>query len=417
MLIQFSVKNFKSIKEQQTLSLVGSNGSELQDTNTLSVLNGKLSLVRSATIYGPNASGKSSLIQALEAMKIIVKISATQNRGDTLPIIPYLFDEETAQQPTEFSIVFINDNVRYEYGFIASAEQVFEEWLYAFPRGNGKGQLWIEREFKDGEYKWGAMDKLSGAKHLWQESTRSNELFLSKAIQLNSQQLQPIFDWFDIKLKVITDNLTPVYTAEQLANEEEKVKILTFLQLADFHIADIDVQSEYFERERRFSKQLKITMKGEAKKIRTIHQGIQNQPIALDFKEESAGTQKFFAYIGPILDVLKNGYVLVVDELNNHLHPLLVKQLIQLFHNNELNRQQAQLILTTHDTSILSQEIFRRDQIWFTEKDQHNATTLYPLTDFHPRKDVENFESFYLQGRYGAIPFLQGFKTKVGELK
>jgi AAA15 family ATPase/GTPase len=127
----------------------------------------------------------------------------------------------------------------------------------------------------------------------------------------------------------------------------------------------------------------------------------------LDLKEESDGTRKVFALAGPWLAALEKGSVLIVDELNDHLHPNLVKFLVQMFHDNRLNRYNAQLIFTTHETSILTQDVFRRDQIWFTEKDEFNATTLYPLSDFSPRKGVENLEKHYLQGRYGALPYFR----------
>ena len=129
----------------------------------------------------------------------------------------------------------------------------------------------------------------------------------------------------------------------------------------------------------------------------------------MDFDDESDGTQKFFSFAGPWLDTLKKGYVLVIDELHDSLHPNMVKYLVDLFHNKETNPNNAQLIFTTHETSILNQDVFRRDQIWFCEKDDEQATSLYPLTDFSPRKDRENIELGYLSGRYGALPFIRNF--------
>ena len=137
----------------------------------------------------------------------------------------------------------------------------------------------------------------------------------------------------------------------------------------------------------------------------------------LDFNEESDGTQRFFRLAGPWLDVLQEGRILCVDELNAHLHPLLVQYLVEMFHNQEKNPNNAQLIFTTHETSILNQELFRRDQIWFTEKDEYNATTLYPLTDFRPRKGVENLERGYLQGRYGALPYFHEITSLMEDVK
>lgn len=424
MLIQFSVKNFKSIKEKQTFSMVSNKSKELETTNTFSALNGKLNLVRVAAIYGPNASGKTSLFQALQTMKMIITSSAQSQRGDELPITPYLFDPITTTQPTEFSILFVTKHnreaIRYEYGFTATTQQILEEWLYAFPKG--KAQTWISRTFNSQtqEYEWGNTEKLIGTKQLWQDATRPNALFLSTAIQLNNKQLQPVFDWFKTRLKFVMGTLSPTFTFNQCQTVQKKTKILKFLQKADFHIHDLDIKTESVELEKFLESNKSLlpnsvtaaTQNAGSNEIKmfsakSVHFNIQNDPIELDLDEESSGTQKFFAYAGPWLDVLKNGYVIVVDELNNSLHPELVKYLVQMFHDPNLNSQNAQLVFSTHETSILSQDLFRRDQFWFTEKDEHNATKLYPLSDFSPRKGVENLERNYLQGRYGAIPFLQ----------
>jgi Predicted ATPases len=131
-------------------------------------------------------------------------------------------------------------------------------------------------------------------------------------------------------------------------------------------------------------------------------------PFILD--DESTGTQKLFAFAGPWLDTLKNGYVLFVDELHDNLHPKLVQYLVELFHDAKTNPRNAQLFFTTHETSILNQSVFRRDQVWFCEKDERSATQLFPLTDFSPRKNRDNLEAAYLSGRYGAVPFIEPLK-------
>lgn len=413
MLIEFSIKNYRSIKERQTLSLVSTSSQELRETNTTAILGGKQSLVRSAVIYGPNASGKTNIVKALNAMREIVLRSAQRQRGDELFVTPYLFDAETQQLPTEFEVVFISQGVRYQYGFAATLQQVFEEWLYAYPKG--RAQTWIDRTYhpETGQTEWGANEKLTGTKELWQEATRDNALFLSTAIQLNNKQLQPVFDWFESLHLWGTGNVLPIFTVENSHLPDNKNKILEFLKSADFAIADFDVKrtripveqlnlsSEQMERLR--------NQPGNAERIevQTIHIGNNGERFSLHMDEESDGTKKFFALAGPLLYVLQEGKVLVVDELSEHLHPRLLKYLVQLFHDEQVNPHNAQLIFTTHETSILSQEVFRRDQIWFTEKDEYNATTLYPLSDFKPRKGVENLEKGYLQGRYGALPYFR----------
>jgi uncharacterized protein len=429
MLIEFSVKNFKSIKERQTISMIASAGSELRISNTVPALENKIQLLRSAAIYGPNASGKTNLIKALQTMRRIIVKSSQRQRGDPVGVTPYLFDEETQRLPSEFSIIFISQNVRYEYGFIATDKQILEEWLLAYPKG--RSQEWINRKFNNvsGKYEWGKMDNLLGKKQVLQDATRDNALFLSTAIQLNNSQLQPVFDWFMLYLHTIQGNLTPSFTIETCEDNDLKLEIIKFMQAADFNISDLELKTEPMELNELLNKLSPIERdevlnninknpdkKPEIQKydVKTIHAGKEGNKYRLDMGDESNGTQKFFTYAGPWLDVLKNGYVLVVDEINNNLHPYLVRTMIEMFHNTNLNRKNAQLILTTHETSILSQEIFRRDQIWFTEKDEYNATSLYPLSDFNPRKDVENLEKNYLNGRYGGIPYLRNLANLYG---
>jgi len=209
-----------------------------------------------------------------------------------------------------------------------------------------------------------------------------------------------------------------MYTLRHTTTSEGKREVLDFLQNADFAINDIQVQREQFQPDYveelfsdQFRQQLINELTGsERLDAKIIHTGSNGENVSLTLEDESDGTQKFFAFAGPWLEALKNGQVLVVDELNDNLHPLLVKHLVQMFHDETLNKNNAQLIFTTHETSILSQEVFRRDQIWFTEKDEYNATTLYPLSDFKPRKDVENLEKGYLQGRYGSLPYFRTVK-------
>jgi len=202
--------------------MVGASSEEFLGTNTTSMLGGKLNLLRSAVIYGPNASGKTNLIKGLQTMRRIVLHSAQSQRGDEIGVTPYLFDYAMQEKPTEFGVTFIENNVRYEYGFISTNGQILEEWLFAYPKG--RPQVWIERTFdsETQQYKWGNTDKLVGTKQLWQESTRSNALFLSTAIQLNNTQLRPVFDWFKFQIKIIGGNLAPSFTAELCEDEMQK---------------------------------------------------------------------------------------------------------------------------------------------------------------------------------------------------
>lgn len=418
MLIEFSVTNFRSIKDTQKLSLAKAKGEELERTNTFSVElpGGKLDLLRSGAIYGANASGKSNFLDALGAMQTIVLNSATSfQRGDKLPVTPFKLSAKTINEPSEFEVVFIADGVRFQYGFSATADRVFEEWLIAYPKG--RTQRWFERSWdtEKEEYHWKLGNSLVGEKHTWQKTTRGNALYLSTAVQLNSEQLQPVYDWFMINLRVAGISGWSRNFSASLCEDDNKSQILEFVRAADLDIHDILIESKNIDpadfpvdmpdHVRMFLE--KEIGHEEVKDIITVHKNEEGELVYFDFEEESQGTRKFFAFAGPWIDALRNGYVLVVDELHDNFHPKLVKHLVQLFHSNKTNPKNAQLIFTTHETSILSQKVFRRDQIWFCEKNRDQSTTVYPLTDFSPRKGREDLEDAYLAGRYGALPYIQ----------
>ncbi|MCF6300554.1 MAG: ATP-binding protein [Proteobacteria bacterium] len=419
MLIEFTVKNYRSIKGEQTLSLVKAKG-EARNCFVPDVLQ-SIALSSSAVIYGANAAGKSNLVEALAFMDNMVRKSATsKQQGDKIPAAPFLFDEKTTQEPSEFEVVFISEGVKFQYGFSLNKERVLEEWLIAFPKG--RPQEWFSRTYSTknnkSEYKFG--NHLTGQKQVWKNTTRNNALFLSTSIQLNSEQLQPVFNWFQSKLYIINSSkVSSNFTIEQCDTTINKELILQFLQSVNIDIYDVKIKKEKFDPAilpKEMPASVKefyideLTDKEVIKEVKSVHKTKNGNLVALDLEEESDGTQKFFALSGLWLDALKNGDVLVIDELHNSLHPKLVKYLVELFHNKKTNPNNAQLIFTTHDTSILNQDVFSRDQIWFCEKDEHQATILYPLTDFSPRKGRENLEQSYMSGRYGGIPFIKEFE-------
>lgn len=420
MLVEFTVKNYRSIKDEQVLSLAKAKGDELEDSNCFTPdAPSSVPLLRSAAIYGANAAGKSNIIHAMMAMESIVRNSASSNQeGDEISVTPFLFDDDSPSEPSEFEMVFISEGVRYQYGFAATKYNVVEEWLIAYPKG--RPQRWFSRSFnsktKLSEYKFS--DSLTGQKSVWQSATRTNALFLSTAVLLNSEQLKPVFNWFKKRLRP-TDvgGWGPSFTATLCDEEVTKKRILSFLKAADFNIHDIKVDKKKFDLEMlsdEIPESARASIIKELKEkefldIKTIHKTASNKLVLLDFEEESDGTQQFFSFIGPWLDTLKNGNILVIDELHDSLHPKMVKYLVGLFNNSKTNPKNAQLIFTTHETSILNQDVFRRDQVWFCEKDKSQATSLYPLTDFSPRKDRENIEMGYLSGRYGALPYVREF--------
>jgi len=415
-LIEMSVTNFRSLKETQRFSMLKNKGNELLESNVFNVsAAGEFELLRSAVIYGANASGKSNFLMALDTMEEIVLHSALgQQSGDPLSVEPFRLDDISRQSPSEFEVIFVVDGVRYQYGFSATQERIHEEWLMAFPKG--RAQRWFDRSWNEESqaYQWDLGKNLFGEKQLWQKSTRSNALFLSTAVQLNSEQLAPVFDWFKNRLCYVGGRgIGASYTAT-LCESEEKHKVLKFLKAADLNIDDIVVESKKFDANAlpdNFSQEMKREVMqnlGDVHlmDIKTVRNTTNGEPVTFDFKEESDGTQKLFAFAGPWVDVLENGRVLLVDELHSKLHPKLVEFLVRLFHDNKTNPHNAQLVFTTHETSILNQDVFRRDQIWFCEKNTQHSTEVYSLTDFSPRKNRENLESAYLSGRYGSLPFV-----------
>lgn len=417
MLIEFSVTNFKSIHTTQTLSLVASPASELQEQNSFTTsVQGMPRLLRSAAIYGPNASGKSNLMEAIDFMvSFVTESSKDGQEGELIDVKPFLFNTASRTEPSEFEVLFLQEGVRYQYGFAVNCTRVTHEWLSAYPEG--RPQRWFEREFDTvaNRENWYFGSKFKGRKTMLQETTRSNALFLSTAVQLNNEQLKPVYNWFQQKLRTIgVGVLVPAYSTSLCKTEAGRKRILKLLNAADLSIADINIEMKKFdssdlpvEMPQALKEIIKKDLDGkEIPEVKFLHfVAGTKELVTLDAGDESEGTRRLFAFAGPWLDVLDNGYVLFVDELNNSMHPLMVRFLIGLINNPDINRKNAQLIFSTHDTSLLDNELFRRDQIWFTEKDTTNVTNLYPLSDFTPRKS-EALEKGYLKGRYGALPYI-----------
>lgn len=418
MLIEFNVTNYRSIRETQKLSMVAAKDETHAETNcAFSGIAALPRLLRMTALYGANACGKSNLIFALSFMKSMIETSAVGIReGQAINVFPFRFDPETIDQPSEFELTFAEDKIRYQYGFALNNTQIIREWLLVYV--SGKPQCWFEREYdpKKEKYHWHFGSHFQGGKqrNLWSDSTRSNALFLSTAVNLNSEQLRPIYNWFVNKLVIIPSNSQPLpfNTMECIKNGTDKAQILQFLQSADLAISDVEIKMQKGHqvqvRIQPGKAPLEIRQETDIPIATLFHQGKNNKPIGLNLNEESQGTQRLFAYAAPMLDILRNGKILVVDELDASLHPKMVRFLINLIQNVSLNQTNAQLIFTTHNTSLLDIDLFRRDQIWFMEKDTEQASHLYPLTDFSPRKG-EALEKGYLMGRYGALPFFSEF--------
>ncbi|MBK6742833.1 MAG: ATP-binding protein [Hydrogenophilales bacterium] len=415
MLVEFRIKNFRSLRDEQVLSLVASTDKTLLNTHALGTgLKAAPHLLKSAVVYGANASGKSNLIKALQYMRGVVLESAALQPGQTFDRLQsFKLDAASSSLHTEFEVTFISDGVRYQYAFAMTPQRIVSEHLLVYKAF--KPQRWFERHFdtKSGKdvYEYGP--SLKGAKNLWEGATRPNALFLSTAVQLNSEALRPVFDWFAKRLVIFNEQspLSPQFSMQMLKQEAQRKAICEFLRAADISIADIEVATKQAmvhsirfdlatgKREEEASEQAVDEVK--------FHHITEHGKAVFDLMDESSGTRNLLFLTGPILEILDKGLTLVVDELDTSLHTLLVQALVRLFHRPEVNTGGAQLIFTTHDTSLLdAYGLFRRDQIWFVEKRPDQSSSLYPLLDFSSRKN-EALERGYLQGRYGALPFLQ----------
>ncbi len=414
MLVEFRVKNFRSLRDEQVLSLVASKDKALSDTHIVSTgLKAVPALLRCAVVYGANAGGKSNLIKALQYMRAVVLESATVIQpGQAFDVQPFRLDRVSASQPTEFEVTFLLDGVRYQYGFAMTPQRIVREHLLVYKAF--KPQRWFER-YVDADsgkdvYEFGA--GLKGAKHLWEGATRPNALFLSMAVQLNSEAMRPVFDWFATGLVIFNEQtpMSPQTSIRMLQQIEGRKQMCAFLAAADISIADIEVvtrkvpgQSVHFDLTA--GKTEVRNEEIEEHQLRFSHVTEHGQAV-FDLTDESHGTRNLLFLAGPVLDILKRGLTLIIDELDTSLHTLLVRELVRLFHRPDVNTGGAQLIFTTHDTSLLdAPDLFRRDQIWFVEKDPDQASSLVALAEFSPRKN-EALERGYLMGRYGGVPFL-----------
>lgn len=418
MLIEFKAENFRSIRDEVTFSLLASSDKSL-DGNLieLDILKKNDRLLKSAVIYGANASGKSNVLLAISKLQNFVMTSVKNQDGDLLPFEPFKLTPKCVSKPSKFSVFFVKNNIRYKYAVSFDRTKVIDEDLYYYP--NNREALIFERR-NTTEFKFTTDKRIQND---ISKRTLGNVLYLSNSAQQNYDKTLEAFKWFREDLRIIgvrTLSEQGEYTINMLNQDDESKKaILRSLERADLGLVDIiasieDVNPTDLPVEilNHLPRNLEtISGKWQTVELNTFHlakdKDGKEQKIQFDFNtEESEGTKRFFSLIGPWLDALKNGHVLFIDELELKLHPMLSEHLIKLFHDKSYNKNNAQLIITTHNTNLLTDELFRRDQIWFTEKDADvGNTNLYSLLEFQARKD-QNILKGYLMGRYGALPFI-----------
>ncbi|HEY9221398.1 MAG TPA: ATP-binding protein [Lutibacter sp.] len=431
MLIQFSLKNFKTFKERASLNLFASNYDKdtRESENILEDNKFNLRILKSAVIYGANASGKSKFIDALAFMKLFVVSSSKESqKGDEIDVEPFRLSIVSENSPTEFEVIFTFNKIMYRYGFEVDKKQIVSEWLYRKPKTKE-----VELFYRDYQkFDVHPRNFAKGATIIKEGLVRNNALLLSVAAQFNDSTSINVLEWFK-NLKTISglrEDGYQGYTMGKIKDPSNKKKILELLKAADLGIQDIKLEMLDIEKlPKEMPKELREKIIKESseenteffsdiltshKKFDASKRFIENVNFSLD-NNESSGTQKFFALTGPILDVIENGYILVVDELDSKLHPNLVCKIVSLFNSKELNPKNAQLIFNTQDTNLLSSGLFRRDQIWFTEKDKFGEARLYSLADFKSDevRKTEAFEENYIKGKYGAVPFLGFFDNLI----
>lgn len=403
MLVQFSVKNYLSFCEPVTLSLLAApelDADEQKIENTFAAAD-NLRLVKSAAIYGANASGKSNLINALALFRYLVVSSFTKiEPQQSLLVVPFRLRRGTEDQPSELSIIWLDGINRFRYQITVDKQRVHHELLRSAPAQTDPDSVSDEQtlfERQGLEIKMGTAFP-EGAALPKGGFQRENALFLSYAAQFEGPISKRVMSWFGNTLKPISgleDTQVRPFTVRRLVANQGSSEILDLARRADLGIAGIRAE------QRRPNDPLEIITSREV-------YDEQGQPIGMTdflFARESEGTQKFVSLAGPLLDVLKHGKVLVIDEFDARLHPALTQAIVEIFHG-PANSRNAQLVFATHDTNLLNRSLIRRDQVWFTEKNEQGATNLYSLADFKLEKTA-SFERDYLQGKYGAIPYVR----------
>lgn len=419
MLINFTVKNFRSFKHEKTFHM---EASSIKEHKNSVFKTGKYKLLPLAVLYGANSSGKSNFIKAIATMRSMVRRSVLLNNGDSLPYNPFALDETSDTNPTSFEIQFIKDDVLYRYGFEYNEKEIISEWLYEKKYGEKEYELFI-RSYDVIEVSQKRFTEGIGKEDL----TNSNRLFLSLVAQLKGEKSNIVLNWFggcNILSGIDSEGyegFTIKMFLEHLNGADQALDFFNSLQLGftKFSVNKVDISKETFDIIPEFikSKIEKDGATGSFVESLTTH-NVYNEDGKIvgerNFHKnqmESEGTKKVIEMSGPLFDTLNSGKILIIDELDAKLHPLLTRNIVLLFMDPTINKFGAQLIFATHDTNLLDLEIIRRDQIWFTEKNRIESTDIYSLVEFkddegNKIRNDRDIKRDYIRGRYGAIPFI-----------
>lgn len=417
MLVQFTVANFQSFQEQSTLSMQAakrrSQNKGLDRESIFSTMgpaehSGALQLLKVAALYGANGSGKSNLISAMIFMKRFVLNSSKESQvGDAIEIEPFRFCDENTNEPTVFEITFVQNRVIYQYSFAADSKTIKSEKLVKRGPRNKRDVVLFSREHNDFHVSKSFPEGVGLT-----TKTRPNSLFVSVCANFSGVISTEIIEWFR-RLRVIRsqdDNGYRQWTFNRLREEKWNDDISEFISAFDLGIErlsamDVPGSTEGLRRTKLSSFHTKYDREGNI-----------TGEVALDFARwESQGTQKLVSMSGPLLDTLSNAHILLIDEFDSRLHPVITRKLLEMF-NSELNSKNAQLIVATHDSNLLDKDLLRRDQIWFVEKDMIGGSHLHSLVEYKIRNDA-SYEKDYIAGKYGAIPILGNIRRIIVEDK
>ncbi len=404
MILEFSVTNFRSIKETQTLSLIA-DPDEDKRMEAVALISDKLKVLKSTIIYGPNASGKSNLLLALKGLQHTVLIEGGMPSDQNFEYYqPFLFDQNSIKQPTDFELNFLLEGIRYKYFLSILKNKVKKESLYYYP--NGKEAKLFDRN--GNKYSYG--ESLKGKKKTVESLTSEGQLYLFKGAVNSMELLAKAYTYFVNSL----GNML-VFKREEYNIFEKIDKSLydgsydeIFKKNMKFFIRSFDTGVTDFEILKQPHPVLNHLGIGEYR-ILTTHEIFENNQLVgtykMDLGKESEGTQRLFYFSALITDVLMNGKIIIIDELERSLHPHIANFIIQMFNNPKVNKNNAQIIVTTHDATLLDEENeMRQDQIWFITKDRNGASDMYSLCDFEDLNSDLPLDKWYLSGRFGAIP-------------
>jgi len=425
MLVDFTIKNYRSFKEESLFSMVAEKKKEDIPQNLFNISeDSDISLLKTAVIYGANASGKSNLLTALQMVKHFIINSDDLKLDEKIPYYePFALDVGTKDSPVKFEIEFITtEPIRYRLNVEFNRDQIISEKLTFFPDKNEK--LLYARDGVSNKYKFGR--DLKGKKDSLAREVMKNVLFISKAANNNDsdEKIKNIYRYFRTGIgfhtSIDSKDKSSFYTCRRLAKEEGnefKKNVLEFIKSADVGVSSLNVKKEPVKPELfKFPENMPSEYKEKimndlSTKTDFGHKIYLNQKEVgehnFEYEDESAGTIKMFDLAGKIIDTLQKGDVIVIDELDSSFHPLMSEYILSIFNDPVKNPKNAQLIVATHDAYLLDSEKLRRDQIWFVEKDKYGASTLYSLDEFKSevRKNVP-FDRWYLSGRFGALPLI-----------